>query len=51
MPLARLLALIRRKASTPRMTAFEEMREALRPEKVAVPPPKPAARTKIRKRT
>jgi len=51
MPLSRLLALIRRKAAAPRMTAFEEMREALRPEKVAALPPKPTARTKIRKRT
>ncbi len=51
MPLARLFALLRRKATTPRMTVFEEMREALKPEKVAVLPPKPAARTRIRKRT
>jgi hypothetical protein len=51
MLLTRLLAYFRRSPRAPRLTEFQAMREALKPERVAALPPKPAARVIIRKRS
>jgi hypothetical protein len=51
MLIARILALFSGKSATPPKSTFEEMREALKPDKVHALPPRPLTATRIRKRT
>lgn len=51
MLIARMLALFSGKAATLPKSTFEEMREALKPDKVRAPPPRPLSTIRIQRRT
>lgn len=51
MLIARILALFSGKSATPPKSTFEEMRDALKPDKVHAIPPRPLSTIRIQKRT
>jgi hypothetical protein len=51
MLISRLKAIFNRKVSPPPTSPFQEMRDALKPDKVRPTPPKPSSATLVQRRT